>query len=112
MSSAIAYNFSALVPVFTIEKLGRKPLLIAGAFGQAACMLVLGACLEVTHPVSGYIAAVAVFGFTFIFGCGKKNDSFKYIFETVFEDHVLLMLCLFYFIFRSASICILQHGYV
>ncbi len=71
-----------LVATFTVDKIGRKPLLVAGAFTMAAAMIVLGFLFD-RHLVSAtggaaasggssYIALIAVvvyiMGFSFYWG--------------------------------------------
>lgn len=71
---------STLIPVFNIEKYGRRPLLLFGAFGQAFAMALVGVMVILSKPYTdrgdavptmyAYPAAAGVVLFVFIFGVG------------------------------------------
>lgn len=74
------YLVGASIPVFLIEKVGRRPLLIVGALGQAAAMIVLGSMFMVEDSsLANWVGVTSVFVFTFIFGTGNTGSGFRRI---------------------------------
>ncbi|EPQ30069.1 uncharacterized protein PFL1_02186 [Pseudozyma flocculosa PF-1] len=69
--NGLAYFFSSLVPIFLIERLGRRPLMLFGAAGQMGCMAVLAAMtVSVGDTAKGIVATVMLFLFNFFFSVG------------------------------------------
>jgi sugar porter (SP) family MFS transporter len=67
--------FLATIPaVIWIDKVGRKPVLISGAFIMAACHLIVAVLTALyhnswsSHPTAGWVACVCVWVFSIAFG--------------------------------------------
>jgi SP family xylose:H+ symportor-like MFS transporter len=68
--SGVTMTVSTLIATFTVDRIGRKPLLIAGAFVMAAGMLLLGSLFD-RHQVAGAaLGAIVLYitGFSFSWG--------------------------------------------
>lgn len=59
-----------LVAVFTVEKLGRKPLLITGSIGMAIGALMVAMCNLVTLPPIVSVVSIMVYSASFMFSWG------------------------------------------
>ncbi len=59
-----------LVAIFTVEKLGRKPLLIYGSIGMAVGALCFAACQLVTLPAWVSVVCIMVYSACFMFSWG------------------------------------------
>ena len=59
-----------LVAVFTVEKLGRKPLLITGSIGMAIGALMVALCHLVTLPSIVSVVSIMVYSASFMFSWG------------------------------------------
>ena len=59
-----------LVAVFTVEKLGRKPLLITGSIGMAIGALMVALCNLVTLPPIVSVVSIMVYSASFMFSWG------------------------------------------
>ncbi|KAI1737233.1 hexose carrier protein [Xylaria scruposa] len=68
--NGVAYFFSSLVPIWIIEKLGRRKLMIFAAAGQAVSMAVLAGTVSNGSKPAGIVAVVALFLFNFFFAVG------------------------------------------
>ncbi|SPO00376.1 probable sugar transporter [Cephalotrichum gorgonifer] len=68
--NGIAYFLSSMVPIWIIDKLGRRKLMLFAAGGQAACMAVLAGTVSDGGQAAGYVAAVMLFLFNFFFAVG------------------------------------------
>ncbi|MGH8295472.1 MAG: sugar porter family MFS transporter [Steroidobacteraceae bacterium] len=68
--SGVTMVVFTLIATFTVDKIGRKPLLVAGAFVMAAAMAVLGILFDLHSVGEGALAAVVVYilGFSFSWG--------------------------------------------
>lgn len=63
----IEYAFAALIPVFVIEKAGRRTLLITGAWGQSLCMVVLAICVHNGSKAANGVSVASLFLFDSFF---------------------------------------------
>ncbi|KAI5285382.1 hypothetical protein KEM54_000618 [Ascosphaera aggregata] len=82
------YLMSAFIPIFIIEKVGRRQLMIFGAVGQAISMAVLaGTNYRLTRPNkdshAGVGQAVFLFVFNTFFGIGWLSTAWLYPAEIV-----------------------------
>ncbi|RYC56126.1 hypothetical protein CHU98_g10093 [Xylaria longipes] len=68
--NGVAYFFSSLVPIWIIDKLGRRKLMLFAAAGQASCMVILAGTVSNGSKPAGIIAIVALFLFNFFFAVG------------------------------------------
>ena len=68
--NGVAYFFRAMVPIWVIDRLGRRKLMIFAAAGQGACMAVLAGTVSDGGVEAGYVAAVMLFLFNFFFAVG------------------------------------------
>lgn len=68
--NGVAYFFSACVPIWIIDRLGRRKLMLFAAAGQGACMAVLAGTVSDGGVAAGYVAAVMLFLFNFFFAVG------------------------------------------
>lgn len=68
--NGIAYFFSSLIPIWIIDRIGRRKLMLFAVIGQCCCMSVLAGTTSVTAPGPGYVAAVMLFLFNFFFAIG------------------------------------------
>lgn len=68
--NGVAYFFSAMVPIWVIDRLGRRKLMLFAAAGQCACMAILAGTVSDGGVKAGYVAAVMLFLFNFFFAVG------------------------------------------
>ncbi|KAJ5094320.1 hypothetical protein N7456_010181 [Penicillium angulare] len=68
--NGIAYFFSALVPIWVIDRLGRRKLMMFAVVGQGCCMAVLAGTVWDGGHAAGVVATVMLFLFNFFFGVG------------------------------------------
>ncbi|WVR07285.1 hypothetical protein IAU60_004326 [Kwoniella sp. DSM 27419] len=68
--NGIAYFFSSLIPIWIIDRVGRRKLMLFAAAGQCACMAVLAGTTSVTRSATGIVAATMLFLFNFFFAVG------------------------------------------
>lgn len=64
------YFLASLIAIFTIEKFGRRKLMLFGAAGQAASMAVLAGTNAYKSTATGIVAAVFLFVFNSFFAIG------------------------------------------
>lgn len=83
------YFIASLIAIFTIERFGRRKLMLFGAVGQSISMAVLAGTTSVKNS-SQYGVAAAVFLFVFnSFFAGKGKDvTYRYLLS--FADHEML----------------------
>ncbi|KAH9911642.1 general substrate transporter, partial [Amylocystis lapponica] len=67
---SLAYWLSTLPPIFMIDRVGRRPLLLTGLIGMACGMFVLAGTTSVVSFAPGIVATVALFVYDFFFGIG------------------------------------------
>lgn len=68
--NGIAYFLSTLIPIWVIDRLGRRKLMLFAATGQCACMAILAGTVYDGGKACGIVAAVMLFVFNFFFGVG------------------------------------------
>lgn len=68
--NGIAYWLSAMVPIWLIDRLGRRKLMLFAAAGQGACMAVLAGAVSNGSASAGIVATVMLFLFNFFFSVG------------------------------------------
>ncbi|KAI1311482.1 general substrate transporter [Xylaria venustula] len=68
--NGVAYFFSSLVPIWIIDRLGRRKLMLFAAAGQATCMAILAGTVSDGSKAAGIVAIVVLFLFNFFFAVG------------------------------------------
>jgi nitrate/nitrite transporter NarK len=68
--NGVAYFLSSLIPIWLIDRLGRRKLMLFAAAGQCLCMCVLAGTVSNGSTSAGYVAAVMLFLFNFFFAVG------------------------------------------
>ncbi|TVY51039.1 Sugar transporter STL1 [Lachnellula cervina] len=68
--NGVAYFISSLIPIWTIDRLGRRKLMLFAAAGQCACMAILAGTVSNGSKSAGYVATVMLFLFNFFFAVG------------------------------------------
>lgn len=68
--NGIAYWISSLVPIWVIDKLGRRKLMLFAAAGQCACMGILAGTVSNGGKAAGIVAIIMLFLFNFFFAVG------------------------------------------
>ncbi|TVY43141.1 Sugar transporter [Lachnellula subtilissima] len=68
--NGVAYFLSSLIPIWTIDRLGRRKLMLFAAAGQCACMAILAGTVANGSTSAGYVATVMLFLFNFFFAIG------------------------------------------
>lgn len=76
------YFLASLIPFWTIERFGRRPLMLFGAAGQVACMAILTGTVydgtENDNLASSITAVVFLFGFNTFFAIGWLGMTWLY----------------------------------
>ena len=67
---SLEYYLATLIPIFIIDKVGRRPLLLFGLVGMCICMFILAGTTSVSAFGPGIAATVALFVYDFFFGVG------------------------------------------
>lgn len=68
--NGIAYFLSSMVPIWIIDRLGRRKLMLFAAAGQCACMAILAGTVSNGGKTAGIVASVMLFLFNFFFAVG------------------------------------------
>ncbi|EHA56883.1 sugar transporter STL1 [Pyricularia oryzae 70-15] len=68
--NGVAYFFSSLVPIWLIDRLGRRKLMLFAAAGQGCCMAILAGTVANGSKSAGIVAIVMLFLFNFFFSVG------------------------------------------
>lgn len=68
--NGIAYFISSLIPIWCLDRLGRRNLMLFACAGQAACMAVLAGTVSNGSKPCGLAAIVMLFLFNFFFAVG------------------------------------------
>ncbi|RYP25579.1 hypothetical protein DL768_011456 [Monosporascus sp. mg162] len=68
--NGVAYFLSSLIPIWIIDRLGRRKLMLFAAGGQCACMAVLAGTVSNGTKPAGLVAIVMLFLFNFFFAVG------------------------------------------
>ena len=80
----IAFFVSSLVPIWIIDKLGRRVLMLFAVIGQGCCMAILAGTTSPeaqNNTAALVVAVVALFTFQFIFTAGYSGLTFLYAAE-------------------------------
>lgn len=59
-----------MVPIWVIDRLGRRKLMLFAAAGQCACMAILAGTVSNGGKSAGIVASVMLFLFNFFFAVG------------------------------------------
>lgn len=68
--NGVAYFLSSLVPIWVIDRLGRRKLMLFAAAGQCVCMAVLAGTVANGSAPAGIVASIMLFMFNFFFAVG------------------------------------------
>lgn len=68
--NGVAYFLSSLVPIWVIDRLGRRKLMLFAAAGQCVCMAVLAGTVANGSAPAGIVASIMLFLFNFFFAVG------------------------------------------
>jgi MFS family permease len=68
--NGIAYFVSSLIPIWCLDRLGRRKLMVFACAGQGVCMAVLAGTVANGSKSSGIIAITMLFLFNFFFAVG------------------------------------------
>ncbi|KAF7590090.1 hypothetical protein BBP40_003292 [Aspergillus hancockii] len=68
--NGVAYFLSTFIPIWTIDRLGRRKLMLFAATGQGACMAILAGTVADGGHAAGLVATVMLFLFNFFFAVG------------------------------------------
>ncbi|KAK4152585.1 general substrate transporter [Chaetomidium leptoderma] len=68
--NGVAYFLSSLIPIWLIDRLGRRKLMLFAVVGQGACMAILAGTVSNGSPAAGIVAIVMLFLFNFFFAVG------------------------------------------
>ncbi|KAK8113419.1 hypothetical protein PG984_013945 [Apiospora sp. TS-2023a] len=68
--NGVAYFFSSLIPIWLIDRLGRRKLMLFAAAGQGASMAILAGTVRNGSAPAGIVASVMLFAFNFFFAVG------------------------------------------
>lgn len=68
--NGVAYFLSSLIPIWIIDRLGRRKLMLFAAAGQGCCMAILAGTVSDGSASAGIVASVMLFAFNFFFAVG------------------------------------------
>lgn len=68
--NGVAYFFSSLIPIWAIDRMGRRKLMLFAAAGQCCCMAILAGTVYDGSKASGIVATIMLFLFNFFFAVG------------------------------------------
>ena len=68
--NGIAYFLSSLPPIWILDRLGRRKLMLFAVIGMCCCMSVLAGTVSNGNKASGIVASVMLFLFNFFFAVG------------------------------------------
>lgn len=78
------YFLASLIPIFIVEKVGRRPLMLFGAVGMSLSMVVLAVSTSYKdQKAAGFVAAVFLFVFNTFFAWGWLGMTWLYPAEIV-----------------------------
>jgi MFS family permease len=77
------YFLASFIAVFTIEKVGRRPLMLIGAVGMSLSMVVLAVTNSIGGSAAGIVAAAFLFIFNTFFAIGWLGMTWLYPAEIV-----------------------------
>jgi len=67
---SLVYYLSTLIPIFIIDRTGRRPLLLGGLVGMASFMFVLAGTTSIVAYAPGIVATISLFLYDICFGVG------------------------------------------
>lgn len=79
--NSLEYMLATIPPIFYIEKVGRRKILMWGAFGQAMTMMVLAITVHNGSYAAGIVGAAMLFLFNTIFAQGWLTAPWLYASE-------------------------------
>ncbi|KAL1861527.1 hypothetical protein Daus18300_008790 [Diaporthe australafricana] len=65
--NGVAYFLSSLIPIWVIDRLGRRKLMLFAAAGQGCCMAILAGTVSDGSASAGIVASIMLFAFNFFF---------------------------------------------
>ena len=68
--TGVAYFVSSLPPIWILDRLGRRKLMLFAVVGMCCCMSVLAGTVSNGNKASGIVASVMLFLFNFFFAVG------------------------------------------
>ncbi|KAM0723784.1 hypothetical protein Q7P37_000774 [Cladosporium fusiforme] len=68
--NGVVYFFSALPPIWILDRLGRRKLMLFAVIGMSCCMAILAGTVSNGNATCGIIASVMLFLFNFFFAVG------------------------------------------
>ncbi|KAG6366713.1 hypothetical protein INS49_000892 [Diaporthe citri] len=68
--NGVAYFLSSLIPIWVIDRLGRRKLMLFAAAGQGCCMAILAGTVSDGSASAGIVASIMLFAFNFFFAIG------------------------------------------
>jgi hypothetical protein len=77
------YFLASWIAVFIIEKIGRRKLMLFGAAGQSASMVILAVMTKIGGTTPGIVAAAFLFIFNTFFAVGWLGMTWLYLAEIV-----------------------------
>lgn len=73
----LEFWLATFIPIPLIDRLGRRPLMLFAAIGQAVCMAILAGCIAYPeNKTAGYIATAFLFVFDTFFAIGFDGIPF------------------------------------
>jgi predicted MFS family arabinose efflux permease len=88
--NGVAYFLSSLIPIWIIDRLGRRKLMLFAAAGQCVCMAVLAGSVSNGSKSAGVVAIVMLFLFNFFFAVGLLAIPWLRMF---FSKHAHMFTC-------------------
>jgi MFS family permease len=68
--NGVAYFVSSLPPIWILDRLGRRKLMLFACIGMCSCMAVLAGTVSNGNKASGIVASAMLFLFNFFFAVG------------------------------------------
>ncbi|KAG7833700.1 hypothetical protein KL943_003808 [Ogataea angusta] len=68
--NGIAYFVSSLLPIWLLDRVGRRKLMMFAVIGQGSCMAILAGTVSNGNTACGIVATVMLFMFNFFFSVG------------------------------------------
>ena len=73
------YFLASIVAIFLIDRVGRRKLMLFGAAGQTATMVVLAILGSIDTAATGVVSAVLLFVFNSFFAVGWLGMTWLYV---------------------------------
>ena len=84
------YFLASLIAIFIIDRIGRRKLMLFGAFGQTITMVLLAVLGSVDTPAAQIVSAVLLFAFNSFFAVGWLGTAWLYVCPLPFRIDVSL----------------------